>query len=356
MDDLRRWKTCQEALLESGRSMALEHQWSWIRDVTERSHWFAAVQGASGDAIRAAAVARRISTWSLPGHHRLRLTRFGHGIASDDVAALLEAFRDLVDREGRLLSVSVEVFTPDADHRASIGRIARELGFERVTGERRYRWTARLELSADEEALFAGLSRSGRRGVREPEKHGFRIGDIADPRWVPRMAALWRETFDRTGAEPPPRDWARRIAFARAFPDLYRIVGAFAPGGPENRALAAFACGMNNGDHATYSDGASTRELDSRIALSYTPVWHLIRWAREQGCAWFDMGGVSDPIPTDGDDPREGITDFKRRFTDDLVEVGSEWSYTPDSLRSRLADRLRRSGKGMRGLLRRGTP
>lgn len=355
-DDLPKWRTGQEVVLSRGTPVALEHHWNWIRDVSERTHWYAVVPDAEGERVRAAAVARRISTLSLPGHHRLRLTRFGHGLEADDVAAILEGFRELVDREGRLLSLNIEVFTPDPDHLQRIGGIAADLGFERVRDERRYRWTARLDLTHSEERLFANLSRSCRRGIREPEKEGFRIDDIADDRWVGRMNALWKETFHRTGAIPPFRDWARRLAFARAHPDLYRIVGAFAPDTSEPESLVAFACGMHNGDHATYSDGASTRDIDSSISLSYTPVWRLILWARARGCAWFDMGGISNPVEAPGDDPREGISDFKRRFADDSVEVGAEWSYTPPSIRNWLADRMRHSGKGIRTLLSRGRP
>jgi hypothetical protein len=55
------------------------------------------------------------------------------------------------------------------------------------------------------------------------------------------------------------------------------------------------------------------------------------------------MGGI-----TRGDSgPTGGIADFKRRFTDDVIEVGSEWDYTPSTLRGWLSDRARRWGHSM---------
>ena len=63
------------------------------------------------------------------------------------------------------------------------------------------------------------------------------------------------------------------------------------------------------------------------------------------------MGGMSEGTSEDDDDPRGGISDFKRRFTKDIVEVGAEWVYEPPSLRSWRSDRVRRSASRLRGAL-----
>lgn len=310
----------------------------------EGRHWYLLVGGEGDGPAPAPVMAERLPTRTLPGHYRLRVQHFGHGIDLAQAAAALDELRVLVEREGRLLSVNVEVFTPDAGHLAAIGQAADERGYERVATGRRYRWTGRLDLAMDEEEIFAGFSRSGRRAIRESEKAGLRVEALVDEGLAPRMAALWRETFGRTGLTPPARDWPRLVAFAREHPHLYRIVGAFGAPSAGQDELVAFACCMNNGDHSVYSDGASTDLPDSRLPLSYAPVWDLIRWARTQGCTWFDMGGVS----RDSTGPTGGIAEFKRRFTDDIIEVGSEWSYTSPSFRGWLADRARLWGKGVR--------
>lgn len=349
-DDAERLKDCQEAFLAGGGLVPLEHHWRWIREMKGMAHWCVVVRDPSGPRVRAAVPAQVHPTWSFPGHHRLRVTRFGHGLETEALAAVLEGLRVLVEREGRLLSVNVEVFSPDEAHRERIARVARGQLYEETGSERRYRRTARIDLSETEDKVFGDLSGSCRRAIREPEKKEHRVRDIVDERWAPRMAELWDETFHRTGAKPPTRDWARHVAFARDHPELYRIVGTFAPEGGEPGSLMAFSCGMNNGDHAVYSDGASTRDSTSGVTLSYAPMWHLIRWAKRCGCTWFDMGGISEGT-SDDDDPRGGISDFKRRFTRDVVEVGTEWVFEPASLRSWLSHRARTSASGVRSLL-----
>lgn len=340
-DDLGRWQEIGVAIREAGGVVRLEHDARWIRDVEERAHWFVALHGANGPV--AGVPAARLTTLSLPGHSRLRVVRFGHDIKPAHARALLVALRELVEDEPRLLSVHVEVFEPEAARRDATGAIAQELGFRRSSIDRSYQWTARVDLLPDESAIFAGFSRSCRRSVREPERKGLRVEPFSDTRWAPRMARLWKETFARTGARAPHRDWTRRLTFAETHPDLVRFVGTFDPTRPGDESLLAFACGMNQGDYAVYSDGASA-ELESRVPLSYTPVWELMRWARSAGCAWFDMGGVS---LRDGG-ATEGITEFKLRFADDVVEVGAEWVYAPASIRSWIAERARRVGRALR--------
>jgi hypothetical protein len=49
----------------------------------------------------------------------------------------------------------------------------------------------------------------------------------------------------------------------------------------------------------------------------------------------FDMGGA---VPADArDDPRVGISDFKRRFSKEMVAVGAEWEFEPHPARAAVA-------------------
>lgn len=346
--DLDRWRRHQEALAARGVPIPLEHDWRWIRDVLRVGHCYVADRASDGE-VRAGAPVWRHAVRSVPGHHRLRVTRCGHGAEPAGVSSLFDALRRLVQRDRRLLGVNVEIFTPDATSREHIARVARGQEFRRVEGERRYRRTARIDVSGGEEAVFAGFTGSCRRAIREPGKKGYRVEPLTDSRYAARMDHLWRETFGRTGSRPPRREWARHLAFARAHPDLYRIMGTFGPEFPDPGSLMAFSCGMHNGDHVVYSDGASTRDPSCTVTLSYAPMWSLIRWASASGCSWFDMGGISEGTERGEGDPRRGIDGFKRRFTRDVVEVGAEWRYEPPSLRSWLSERIRRSASGLRG-------
>ena len=61
------------------------------------------------------------------------------------------------------------------------------------------------------------------------------------------------------------------------------------------------------------------------------------RWAKSQGVTWFDFGGITVGTQGDPDDPLGGISDFKRYFSRDVVEVGEERVFEPRRLRAGLA-------------------
>jgi len=295
----------------------------------------------------------RRSTRSLPGHYRLRATHVGYGADVSGVATMLEAMQGLVRHRHELLDVNVEVFAADPGRRARIEAGALSLGFVPVQPAQRYHRTARLDLLRDEDEILASFTAVCRRAIRDPAKKGYRVEAISDGRWAPRMDELWNETFTRTHMTPPARSWRPRIAYAMEHPDLFRIVGTFGPGYPDGDSLVAFSCGMNNGDHAVYSDGASTRHLGTTVSLSYAPLWDLARWAKANGCSWLDMGGISAGTYGDPNDLRGGIADFKRRFTNDVIEVGREWQYRTSSLKSLLSQTIRGSVSALRDLIRR---
>lgn len=350
-DNLERWEWYVEELLEAGVPLPLEHRPSWIRDVAREKSWFVEVKSEEDGSLAAAFPMKRTTTRSLPGHYELRIARFGYAVEEAGLQAALEVLRRLVDERGRLLSLNVEMFVPDGERREALEEMARSTGYGRSDAQRRYRWTTRLDLSPDEDDLLMSFTGSCRRFIRDPEKKGYSVEPVEEDRWADRMDELWEETFSRTGAQSPPRVWRDHLRFARRQPDLYHIVGTFGPGRPAPESLKSFSCVQHNGDHAVYSDGASTRDVESGVALSYAPMWELIRWAKEHGCAWFDMGGISSGTYEDDEDPRGGISDFKRRFTEDVVEVGTEWEFRPDSLRTALSDRVSASASALRQLL-----
>ena len=114
--------------------------------------------------------------------------------------------------------------------------------------------------------------------------------------------------------------------------------------GPQG--LLAFAWGCFHGDHAHYSTAASTRATDLRVPMAYSLAWELMQWARAQGAAAFDFGGIS--VGTHGDDdPLGGISDFKRYFQGATVRVGEEWILEPSPAAARLSRMLRRLGQAL---------
>ncbi len=91
----------------------------------------------------------------------------------------------------------------------------------------------------------------------------------------------------------------QRDAFSLHMPDYYRAVyEMLAPSGQlalfiaeyETRPLAAIMV-SKSGDTASYLFGASGNEERQRMA-PYAVQWAAMQWAKENGCAWYDLWGI----------------------------------------------------------------
>jgi hypothetical protein len=339
-DDLARWDALEQELVRDGLPVPLEHRSSWIRDIGDSEYRFFVARDEGSGSILAAVPVRRQVTRALPGHYHAGVSRFGYRQDLRGLRTILGSLREWVSSDPRLLGANIELFEPDEARRGKIDEAALSLGYERASEPHRYTRTMRVDLGPTEEDVLGSFGASCRRFIRDPAKKGYRIEPITEGRWAGRMHELFVETLERTGGSLGAPDWTRLIAFGRDHPALFRIVGTFAPSYPDEASLVAFASARNNGDHAVYTDSASTRRLDTTVAVHYAPMWALMAWAKEQGCTWFDLGGITDGTQGSAD-PVGGISDFKRRFNGEEVQVGQEWVYAPRTMRSRIADGVR---------------
>ena len=136
------------------------------------------------------------------------------------------------------------------------------------------------------------------------------------------------------------KDWAARIDLCERLPAQCRLIGLFRRGDTEPDALLAFAWGCSHGDHAHYDDAGSVRVDDIKVSMMYPLVWDLIKWAKSNGCQWFDLGGIPSQHLS-ASDPMAGITGFKNRFSKIAVPVGIEWEFLPHPRRARIAAAVR---------------
>ncbi len=85
-----------------------------------------------------------------------------------------------------------------------------------------------------------------------------------------------------------------------------------------------------------------------KIPFGYLVAWDMIRWAKSNGADWFDMGGVT--LADSGTDALEGISNFKRSFSRQIEEVGSEWVFEPRPTQARVADLVTALAQRLRSL------
>jgi hypothetical protein len=278
------------------------------------------------------------SSRALPGFRVLRVERFGEAVPRALWAATVDALTQVARQEPRVLRLSVEVFSRSEDTRAGLAALLRQAGFVRAVTTRNWGTTFALDLQPSEDALFASFSPTVRRAIRSVTKLPVQVRMIDDGRLSDRLEALLSEAFTRTGARHQAVwNWAGVIEMSRRMPDASRLVGLFRTDRDGPDALLGFAWGWWNGQSVSYFAGASSRPSDLQgVGILHPLFWDLIVWAKRAGATWFDLGGAT--AGTAGSaDPLGGISEFKRRFSKETVDVAEDWVFEPHPMPARLA-------------------
>lgn len=322
----------ERELLEAGVALPLSQRSAWSECMRGGEPWFLLVRDEAGQSRGGVAIEVNRSR-ALPGHFILRTSKLGPSLPEEVRGVALEGLAQLARRSSRALRLQVNVFS--RDRRAAIGVFLSGLGFREVDPPSSYRHTLVLDLQPAEDEIFAALHKTARKNIRDTMKSAVAVEAIIDPMYAGRLNELQQESMQRTGGLFAYQDWAGKIELSRRHPDLSRIVGLFVGGDIQPSSMVAFGWVCSHGDHAEYREAGSTRRTEIKGSLSYVLMWDLIRWAKAGGATWFDLGGVT--LGESADDPLEGISDFKRYFSRNVVEIGSEWVLEPSPLRARVA-------------------
>jgi hypothetical protein len=328
-----RW---EDNLLARGRFVPLHYRRASLALPEWSDASLLAVRTSGGEYVGGLAIHPRRVSLVVP-HDLLRVHRLGSTLPEETVPVALTALHALARAHPRVLRVNVELFSRDPAGRQRLGSALREHGFRRAEKANMYTDTLVFDLRPDEADLLPSLHKTGRQNLRLAERALLRVQPIEDPECAPRLVELTRETLERSGGRYHHQDWEGRIRFSARHPTLSRIVGIVRDDVPAPRGLLAFAWGCHHGDHVQYCDAGSTRDTGLRnLPLGYPLIWDLILWAKRSGASWFDLGGVTRGRQGDPRDPLGGISDFKRYFSREHVEVGEEWVLDQHSWRARV--------------------
>jgi lipid II:glycine glycyltransferase (peptidoglycan interpeptide bridge formation enzyme) len=261
---------------------------------------------------------------------------------------LLQAVAILAKRLPRVLRVQVSVFS--RDRREEIEAILKELVFARTPPASSYRYTLVIDLKPTEDEIFASLDKGARYEIRRTAKKQLRCLVIDNPMYGDRLRELQEEALHRTDGQTHAENWQGILEMSREHPELSRVFGMFLGDDSAPQEMAAFSWVLNNGDHGEYRAAGSTRRIEAPVPLGYLPVWEMIRWAKATGSDWFDMGGVT----LEGADQNalEGISRFKRTFSRNVAEVGSEWVMEPSPGKAKIASVISNSTEQLRRLVK----
>lgn len=260
---------------------------------------------------------------------------------ADGIGALVRA---VTQQEPQIAELTIQCYDLHESGLVEQCQRLEQAGFAHISSPRSYVNSLRLSLIGSQDALFARLSASARRNVRQLSQHGYAIRALTDEAYAPRLAELVRFSHERTGGHANDQGFATMIRSAVADPSSSVVLGVFHPSRAGVQALVGFAQGTRAPSAATYAVAGTERADDiGRAPLSYGLLWELLVWGRTQGLAWFDFGGVT--AASDPDNPLTGISEFKRKFGGESCRIAAEYRLVVNPAQERL---LRVAAQGVR--------
>ncbi len=164
--------------------------------------------------------------------------------------------------------------------------------------------------------LFAGKERESlRRKLRQAEKAGATVRQAGEDAIEP-LHTLHRALMTGQGKKDRPRAYFEALHRSFVAPGD----GAFFLAEHQGETLAALFV-VRHGAVATFVLGASSG-VERSFSKMAPPMAAAARWAREQGCSVFDLGGI--PAPDDTDEKRASIAQFKLDFAKTPVSFAHE--------------------------------
>lgn len=194
----------------------------------------------------------------------------------------------------------------------------RARGWKESAEQIQFRNTVEIVLDQTEEQLLAAMKPKTRYNIRLAERKGVvvRAGTAQD---LPMIFEMYQTTAVRDGFAIRPRDyyldgWPALMDAGMAQP----LIAEF-----EGRPIAAVIL-VRFGERAIYMYGASDNSERERMP-NYLLQWEAIRWAKNAGCAVYDMWGAPDTF--DEEDRLWGVWRFKAGFNGEVVRFIGAWDY-----------------------------
>jgi lipid II:glycine glycyltransferase (peptidoglycan interpeptide bridge formation enzyme) len=184
------------------------------------------------------------------------------------------------------------------------------------------RSTLCVDLRGGEEALLAQMKPKGRYNIRVGQRYGVEVTEDSTDRGLLDFLVIYEEMAARQGLGKKP------VSYFRSLMSLLLAHGRGALYHAEcgGRRLAS-AIVVFFGQRATYFFGAS-RDVERHVMAPYLLHFEIMLEAMRRGCAWYDFWGAAPP--GEPDHPWAGISEFKRKFGGEFVQLVPTLDYVFD--------------------------
>ncbi len=179
------------------------------------------------------------------------------------------------------------------------------------------KYVFRLDITPEEETLFANLHHKTRYNIRLAQKRGVEVRNDCGKDELPEFYRILKETTERDkflvrsyGYFSDLWDYLMPAGYLKLFMAYY-----------QQKAIAG-TLAFIFGDKAWYIYGASSNE-HRNVMPNYLLQWEMIRWAKNNDCVMYDFRGV--PGNLSEDNPLYGLYRFKKGFNGEYTEFVGEY-------------------------------
>lgn len=182
------------------------------------------------------------------------------------------------------------------------------------------KYTFQLDITPDEETLFANLESKTRYNVNLAYKKGVQIFDNTSEAGLEQHLAILKETTNRQGFYAHSPEYFHTMWAELKDTGMIKILEAHY----EGKVLVSWILFIFNGV-LYYPYGASSSE-HRNVMASNLMMWEAIKYGKANGCKSFDMWGSLGPEP-DSKHPWYGFHRFKKGYGGQLVEFIGTFDY-----------------------------
>ena len=290
---------------------ALGHQprFLWSTDVAGHPRGLVLVQRAwSGRrSLIARLLGRAAQAWTWR-HGPLAL---GTGPEDDAVHELADA----AEAQARRRGTHIERVTPPLHHgRAVVESVLTGRGWTPIRQA-----TIVMDLRPSEEALWRALKPTARKALGRCERDGVKVRRLLPDEPLDDYLEVLQQTRQRLGFGLPPH--YPSATMRRAFQGTAAVAEVFVA---ERGARVLGGLGVIGFGPAVIEIAAaqSSEALAEKLYTSDAIKWAVIRWAREAGFRWYDLGGI-DPDPNPTAPKAAAIRQFKEKWGGAVVEFAA---------------------------------
>jgi hypothetical protein len=282
----------------------------------------------------------------LPWAQVGRADRLGREMHAPLARILGRVLSSVAEDIPRLLWLEAQVFDEDPERLELFSNSITAAGAQRRARNRSYSTTLLLPVGKDPAEFMGGITSRARRKVRGFDRRpGAIIRPVDGAHYLERMRSLYRESFMRTGAVPPPFPVEAMLEDASGG-KTSALLGAFLADRQPPDDLVGFVWSRFHGDYISYDVAASDRGGDlGSLAPGYALIRDLADWGRRLGARWVDLGGISEARAQAN--PRlRGIHEFKEAFWSEEANIAAEFEVRPESLPASIGRTLLRVTRG----------